>query len=75
MDRDHHGVVAAPSYAILDLESPPPTQPIDQSRQPCDPCPTLDAGLGSELHRLHHPVKVDSTWIPIVRCSVRLSAT
>jgi hypothetical protein len=31
--------------------------------------------LGSELHRLRHAIKVDSTWISILRCSIPLSAT
>jgi hypothetical protein len=51
-------VVAAGSHAILDLESPSSTKPVEQSRQRRDPCPTLDAGLGGELHRLHHALKV-----------------
>jgi hypothetical protein len=68
-------VVAARSYFILELESPPSTQPVDQGRQGSDPCPTLDAGLGSELHRLRHAIKVDNPWISILRCSIGLSAT
>jgi hypothetical protein len=40
-----------------------------------DPCPTLDAGLGSELHRLQHPITLGEPWIPIVGCSIGLSAT
>jgi hypothetical protein len=68
-------VVAARNSAILDLESPPSTQPVNQGRQPSDPRPTLDAGLGSELHRLRHPIKVCEPWIPILRCSIPLSAT
>jgi hypothetical protein len=74
-DRDHHAVVAARSHCILDLESPPSTQPVNQGRQRSDPCPTLDAGLGSELHRLQHPIKLGEPWIPIVGCSIGLSAT
>jgi hypothetical protein len=68
-------VVATRNYAILDLESPPLTQPVEQSRQCSDPFPTLDAGLGSELYRLQHAIKVCQPWIPIVRYSIRLSAT
>jgi hypothetical protein len=67
-------VVAARSCAILDLEPPASTQPVEQGRQCRDPCPTLDAGLGSELDRLQHAIKVCETWIPVLRCSVRLSA-
>jgi hypothetical protein len=57
-DRDNHAVVAACSDTILDLESPPSTEPVEQSWQRRDPCPTLDAGLGSELHRLRHVINV-----------------
>ena len=67
-------MVAARSYAVLDLESPPSTQPVEQSRQGSDPCPTLDAGLGSELYRLRHAIKVGEPWVLIVGCSIRLSA-
>jgi hypothetical protein len=68
-------VVAARSPAILNLESPLATQPVNQGRQRSDPCPTLEAGLGSELHRLQHPIKVGEPWIPILCCSIGLSAT
>jgi hypothetical protein len=37
--------------------------------------PTLDAGLGSELHRLQHAIKVGEPWRPIVRYSIPLSIT
>jgi hypothetical protein len=60
-------VVATRSSSILDLEFPPLTQPIEQLRQRSDPCPTPDAGLGSELHRLQHAIKVCESWVPIVR--------
>ena len=75
VDRDDHAVVAARSYFVLDLESPASTQPFDQGRQRSDPCPTLDTGLGSKLHRLRHAIKVDNPWISILRCSIGLSAT
>ena len=45
-------MIAARNYAILDLELPPLTQPVEQSRQCSDPFPTLDAGMGSERYRL-----------------------
>jgi hypothetical protein len=67
-------VVAASSCAILDLESPASTQPVEQRRQRRNPCPTLDGGLGSELHRFQHAIKLCEPWIPIVRWSIGSSA-
>ena len=59
-------MVAAPSDCILDLEPPASTQPVEQRRQRRNPCPTLDGGLGSELHRLQHAIKLCKAWVPIV---------